>query len=354
MSLRISMGTVALAAGLVIATAFGVGVNALTTEASSYNQARLTSSSELIETTGITARLTSAVTSARASATAAAGKVTDPAVLAALATETAAADTALKVLNTSTQTRTRVLAANDVTDTYLPWAFGTATENIRGVDTSDAVRASQRAIAALTAAQASIDNDTLQWTAITKAAAAKAAAALAASQARPAVGVTKPNIGAAAPQRKPSISTLPPLITAPPQQVSTSVIDAANAAAAAKSSPYSVTVRTLVVGGTLKADGTRENGQSALDAGGQIAIVWKGYGTEIAAHNGNDPLALKLVIGDIVNFSGAFTGSYRVTGSIDVAQNSSTDQLTQLKTQVFMQTCYWNSNLMRVVGLVPG
>lgn len=105
--------------------------------------------------------------------------------------------------------------------------------------------------------------------------------------------------------------------------------------------------------GTKRPDGSIENGQSAIDAGGQVAIVWPAYGIEVAAHNFNDSLVLKLVPGDFVNFTGAVTGSYRVTGSITVQQNSSSTVLGQLGTKMMMQTCVFDSVMMRIVGLVP-
>lgn len=49
-------------------------------------------------------------------------------------------------------------------------------------------------------------------------------------------------------------------------------------AAAALSSPYSVRVRTTETAGMKRADGSIDNGQPAIDAGGQVAIVWPATG----------------------------------------------------------------------------
>lgn len=120
-------------------------------------------------------------------------------------------------------------------------------------------------------------------------------------------------------------------------------------------------MRTAKVGGSERqtwrsgavAATPSNNGQAEIDAGGQIAITWPKDGTEVVAHNTNDPLALQLVPGDLVTFTGAVTGSFRVTGSITVPRQSSVSVLGQLGVQMYMQTCVFDSDTMRVVGLVP-
>lgn len=71
------------------------------------------------------------------------------------------------------------------------------------------------------------------------------------------------------------------------------------------------------------------------------------------AHNFNDVLALKLVPVDIIRFIGAIAGSSRFTASITVSQNSSSTVLGQLGTKMMMQTCVFDSVMMRIVGLEP-
>ena len=96
-----------------------------------------------------------------------------------------------------------------------------------------------------------------------------------------------------------------------------------------------------------------ENGQSTIDAGGQVAVRWAGYGTIVSAHNTSDARALLLQRGDIVTFTGAVTGRYRVTGSVTVEKDASASSVATLGAAMMMQTCFFNSETMRVVGMVP-
>jgi hypothetical protein len=342
MRLRITKGMTISAAFVVVSIGFGAGVNALTHEFSQYNEARLVSNTALIQDADLTAKLTTAVNSAQASATA--GKADD---LAPLAAKKAAADKALAELATATKSCERAIAANTVTGTYLPWAYSAATENIRAASTGGGVQRAERALAALTAAQAAVDAQVAakQAAEAVTAASAKAsvdAAAGSAALAAKARAVTAPPINwdavsAAVPQQK-SVTQ----VATPTQPASPSAHDAAGAG-----SPYNVVVRVSLNATAL------DNGQSAIDAGGQVAMNYRGYGTDVISHVSNDSTALKLMVGDIVNFSGAISGSYRVTGYIDVLRNSSLAQLGQLNAHMFMQTCHYDPSLqMRVAGLV--
>jgi hypothetical protein len=331
------------AAFMAAAITFGAGVNVLNHESSQYNDARLASNTALIQDADLSAKLTTAVIAAQASATA--GKTDD---LAPLASKKAAADKALMELASATKSRERALAANTVTGTYLPWAYSAATENIRSAATGAAVQRAERALADLTAAQAAVDAQVAAKqaeaaaakAAVEASASAAAAAAADAARAQPVIAppINRGSVSKAVPQQKPATQVVTPTQPALP-----STHDAAGAG-----SPYNVVVRISLTATTL------DNGQSAIDAGGQVAMIYKGYGTDVVAHVSNDSTALKLVVGDIVNFSGAISGSYRVSGFIDVLRNSSIAQLGQLNAQVFMQTCHYDPSLqMRVVGLVP-
>lgn len=109
---------------------------------------------------------------------------------------------------------------------------------------------------------------------------------------------------------------------------------------------------TVNVRTTVNAGGG-ENGQAAINAGGQVAVIWSNYGAIVSAHNTSDARALSLKPGDTVTFTGAVQGRYRVSGSIDVSQGASVSSVAQLGTTMMMQTCYFNSNVMRVVGMEP-
>lgn len=126
-------------------------------------------------------------------------------------------------------------------------------------------------------------------------------------------------------------------------------IEAANRALAKSAAPspgfYAVYVRTVA---------NASNAQSTIDAGGQVAVDYgDGSGILVSAHNTSDSTALRLKAGDIVRFSGAATGTYRVTGSKDVKKyGSTTADVRSLGVSMMMQTCYFGTDLMRVVGMV--
>jgi hypothetical protein len=116
--------------------------------------------------------------------------------------------------------------------------------------------------------------------------------------------------------------------------------------ASSKSGVYSVYVRTVA---------NASNAQATIDAGGQIAVNYgDGSGVFVSAHNYDDSTALLLKVGDIVTFSGAASGTYRVTGSKDVNKYwSTTADVRSLDVSMMMQACYFGTDLMRVVGMVP-
>ena len=116
--------------------------------------------------------------------------------------------------------------------------------------------------------------------------------------------------------------------------------------ASSTSGVYSVYVRTVA---------NASNAQATIDAGGQIAVNYgDGSGVFVSAHNYDDSTALLLKVGDIVIFSGAASGTYRVTGSKDVNKyGSTTADVRSLDVSMMMQTCYFGTDLMRVVGMVP-
>lgn len=95
------------------------------------------------------------------------------------------------------------------------------------------------------------------------------------------------------------------------------------------------------------------NGQSEINAGGEVGVIWPGYGTIVSAHDTNDARALSLQPGDLVTFTGAIQGRYRVTGLINVPKGSAVSTVAALGTAMMMQTCIFNTKLMRIVGMVP-
>ncbi len=116
--------------------------------------------------------------------------------------------------------------------------------------------------------------------------------------------------------------------------------------------PAAAIVRTInvAVRTSVKASGAN-NGQAAINAGGQVAVIWPGVGTIVSAHNFVDARALKLKAGDVVRFSGAVRGSYRVVNAINVPKGSRVSTVKKLGTTMMMQTCYFGTGTMRIVGL---
>lgn len=72
----------------------------------------------------------------------------------------------------------------------------------------------------------------------------------------------------------------------------------------------------------------------------------------LTIHNncGGSPI-LKLSAGDLVVISGGGVGgTYQVVDSRDVSQGSTSDAVAGLSGDIYLQTCYFNSTTMRVVG----
>lgn len=112
----------------------------------------------------------------------------------------------------------------------------------------------------------------------------------------------------------------------------------------ASTGEYSVYVRTTA---------TASSAQATINAGGQVAVDYgDGSGIFVSAHNNVDSTALVLKVGDVVTFSGAISGNYVVTGSKNVNKyGSTTADVASLNAAMKMQTCYFGTDLMRVVGM---
>ena len=95
--------------------------------------------------------------------------------------------------------------------------------------------------------------------------------------------------------------------------------------------------------------------QAAIDAGGQVAVEYPTVSgiTIISAHNFNDATALALRTGDTVTFTGARDGTYRVVNEMDVVAGQKVSGVLGLGASMLMQTCYFGSGKMRMVGLAP-
>jgi hypothetical protein len=101
---------------------------------------------------------------------------------------------------------------------------------------------------------------------------------------------------------------------------------------------------------TVTGNGSLARAQAAINAGGQVAVDYRDPGVlDISAHTHADATALRLSPGNRVIFSGAVTGTYRVTGAIWVSPGTSSAVLARLGTAVTMQTC--GTGNMRIVGL---
>ena len=91
--------------------------------------------------------------------------------------------------------------------------------------------------------------------------------------------------------------------------------------------------------------------QAAIDmCNGPVYVDYGQYGQVITEHNhcGGD-YVLALNEGDHINITGYGAGNYKVVGSIDVAQGTKADVLNP--DTLYLQTCYYNSNTMRLVAL---
>lgn len=365
----------AISAAVTLALLFGSGANALTSAEGDYRAASTASSTQMVSSTTFGYSLTEELTSSRDAVTGAAGQVDTRTTLDATTADATAAEKALRTLYSAQASRAIAVKATKVDVSLLPGDYIAATERLHAIDvrTAAATSAALAALTKLTTSHAAVVAAVADHTATISRAAAEAkfaaepeaalrvvaaqraaqqtaqqTAQKAAQQASPraTLAAPSPRSNAAAAQ---AVANVPTFVSPP---VSITVKDRALAIAAAQSSPYSVSVRTTFVP-SLGADGVWNNGQSAVDAGGQNAIQYSNGWTDVVAHNGNDSMVLQLKVGDIVNFTGAISGSYRMTGSIDVAHGSSVSGLGALGTKMMMQTCYWNSALMRVVGFVP-
>jgi hypothetical protein len=115
---------------------------------------------------------------------------------------------------------------------------------------------------------------------------------------------------------------------------------------------YTVHVRTAIT-----SHGTSDAGvvQATINAGGQVAITYATVGgiTIVTAHNFNDATALSLKPGDMVTFTGAKSGTYRVVNSMTVIAGHPVSGVLALGVTTFMQTCFFHTGTMRMVGLTP-
>lgn len=97
-----------------------------------------------------------------------------------------------------------------------------------------------------------------------------------------------------------------------------------------------------------------EGAQALIDAGGQIAVDYGVGLTGIAAHNYHDSSALSMSDGELVQLSGAYSGLYRVSGSVVVETGSNAAAaFAAIGTSLAMQTCQWGNGMTILVGLVP-
>ena len=321
-----------IAALLVAATVTGGSlVSTHTTEMGAANASATASvTAEVAALDWSAAALDAQVSALEADVAAAGGRVLEPAALAGPASRVADHRNLVGSFTHSSDSASATVEANTVSGSPWFWDYDAASVQLAEVDLSDERAAAGSALASVAADRASISAAVAAWEAeqariaaekaeqerLARVAAEAAAAAKAAEVARAA---------------RPAASS----------------VGSAAVAAPAAGSGYDVYVRTSV------AVAGQENGQAAIDAGGQVAVIWPGIGTIVSAHNHNDARALSLRNGDIVRFTGAAAGAYRVTGSIDVPKGASADRLYALGTSMFMQTCYFGSNSMRIVGLVP-
>ena len=353
-----------------LSLAFSSGANALVSARDEYFAASTSSNAQLVHSAELSATLAEELKTSKDAATGAAGLTEASSALSRTSASETVAKKALRALNEAIASRNASdnRAMTDVS--LLPWDYTSATERLRSVDAhpSKASAAAQTALTELVSIHKSVTSIVTQHAfAVTRAAAeakyAAAAAAVAAESAQKRAVAQKSTVApktfqksiqAAAPPKSNAEAARAvaaiPSFTSPP--VSVSARDRALAIAAKQSSPYSVIVRSTFTPG-YGANGVWDNGQSVIDAGGQNALQYSNGWTDVAAHNSNDSIALQLKVGDIVNFSGAISGSYRVNGSIDIPKGGSASVMGALGTKMMMQTCYWDNELMRAVGLAP-
>lgn len=236
-------------------------------------------------------------------------------------------DLVANLFDTAAAAQLRV-TANTIVGSPWSWDYGIANARLAGVDLTEDVAVAASALADVEADGDSIGSAVITW----ETEQARIAAEKAEQERLAQVAAQKAAEEAAAAAERASRRNVP----APPANAS-----------AGTAAGIDVHVRTSV-----NAAG-QVNGQAEIDAGGQVAVNWPGVGTFVSAHNHNDSRALNLRPGDIVRFSGAVTGTWRVTGSMDVRKGDGPQVVLPLGTSMFMQTCYFSSAAMRVVGLVP-
>lgn len=162
------------------------------------------------------------------------------------------------------------------------------------------------------------------------------------------ISLDKAAVGAAvlAWQNRPIPVTPPVVVVTAPKRAAAHV---AAPAASPQSGPKEITVNVRTTVNTSQGG----NGQAEINAGGEVGVIYPAYGTIVSAHDTNDPRALSLVPGDIVNFTGAVNGRYRVTGLINVPKGAEVRSVAALGQRMMMQTCIFHTNQMRIVGLEP-
>ena len=163
-----------------------------------------------------------------------------------------------------------------------------------------------------------------------------AAEASATAAARPGAGATNKSPGTAAQNSAPDGASAP----------------SGRLAVSPTTTHFTVAVRTSV---TSNGAADAALVQAAIDAGGQVAVEYPTVSgiTIISAHNFNDATALALRTGDTVTFTGARDGTYRVVNEMDVVAGQKVSGVLGLGASMLMQTCYFGSGKMRMVGLAP-
>lgn len=173
----------------------------------------------------------------------------------------------------------------------------------------------------------------------------------------------------ASPAPAPEPASEPPASAVPPEPEPVAPRDAPLAAATKEPAPAApVEVAPVAPAEPAPAEAAaapgwtvavvNSGGQDAIDAcaGGLTAMQSSSGGPfhevpYLVIHNycGGQPI-LSLNVGDTVNLtSGGLDGTYSVIGARDVNRGDSTDVLAGLGGDVLLQTCYFNSTVMRVV-----
>lgn len=277
--------------------------------------------------------LTADAAAAEASVAAASGRVLDASVLDAVSAQVAVAAARATAVSVAADLAAETVSENTVEWSFFPWELESATNAVTSIRLTAGTDGVESARAALAEAPATVAAAVTAWEVeqarlaavkaeeerLAKIAAEKAAAEAAAAAAEAKARAARPGSNSAA----------------------------APAASASRATSISVNVRTNVTAGGAY------NGQDAIDGGGQVGIFWPGYGTVVSAHNFHDSRALNLRTGDLVTFTGAQSGTFRVSGAMDVPKVTEVSVIGALGVSMYMQTCYFDGRTMRVVGLVP-